>query len=122
MNDQNIDIYKELSFLSRRTIQATLSGERNVKRVGDEVKLSPKWEIYFRNILDRRKALTSPKEQAVHAIEKLFLSIDGLLENDPEYGLKLIKIAIERCEEYDLLNHKKELERFKDKFIKKGSA
>ena len=82
--------------------------------------LSPKWEAYFRKLLDRRKVLLTPTEQAAQAIEKLFLSIFRLLEEDPGYGLKLIHIALERCSEYDLSDYKKELQRFEKIFIEKA--
>lgn len=84
-----------------------------------ELILSPKWEVYFRRVLDREKALLTKQEQVELAVEKLFLSIYYLEETNATYGLELITIAIKKCREYALHDHLEYLYKFKKIFENK---
>lgn len=117
LKDNNIDVYNELNFVSKRTIQSVLAGDRSVKGIGDQVRFSPRWEVYFRKILDREVALISKKQQVKNAVEKLFFSVYRLLDEDIVYGLELIDIALEKCQKYELDGYLIHLEKIKKIFL-----
>lgn len=118
IEDAGVDVMKELPFeRSKRTIRSILNGKRNVKIINGQVQLQPKYEIAFRRILEREKALISESEQVKKAVEKLLLSMEYLKENKPSYGRSMINLALRQCMKYSLQDEIRSL-RVARKYIK----